>query len=182
MAKLISKTYGEALYEVATETGREEEFLNELNEVVKVMEDNADFGRLILHPSIPKQEKLRFTGEVFRGRLSDEMVGFLLTLVEKERFSSLKAIAEYYTQRYKEAKGIGVAYVTTPSPLGDAGRASVEAKLLETTDYKQMEMHYETDPDLIGGIIIRIGDRVADGSVRNKLNELKQELLQVQLG
>ncbi|MCR5426319.1 MAG: ATP synthase F1 subunit delta [Lachnospiraceae bacterium] len=182
MAKLISKTYGEALYEVAVESGKTREILDEIEQVRGILKQNPDFAKLMLHPSISKPEKLKVAEDVFRGRLSEELTGFLLILVEKERFQELDKIFEYYTEQVKAAQGIGVAYVTTPMELDAPSRSAVEAKLLETTPFTQMEMHYLTDPELIGGIIIRVGDRVADGSVRNKLNELTQELLQVQLG
>ena len=58
----------------------------------------------------------------------------------------------------------------------------MEARLLETSGYAGMEMHYEVDASIIGGMIIRINDRVVDSSVRTKLNGLKKQLLQIQLG
>ena len=56
-----------------------------------------------------------------------------------------------------------------------------EQRLLDTTDYKKMEMHYNVDESLIGGMVVRIGDRVVDSSIKTKLNELQKELLKVQL-
>jgi len=182
MAKLISKTYGEALYEVAAESHSTTELLEEIRTLKKVLEENPDFSRLMLHPSIPKQDKLKVTEEVFRGRVSDPLVGFLLTVVEKERFAELEDIFAYYTDRVKEEQGIGVAYVSTPRELDEVTRKAVEEKLLATAGYKTLEMNYSVDESLIGGIVIRIGDRVADASVRTRLNDLTKQLLQIQLG
>ena len=75
-----------------------------------------------------------------------------------------------------------MAYVTCAVALDDARKKAVEDKLLETTDYKKMEMHYDVDEGLIGGMVIRIGDRVVDSSVRTKIEEMKKTLLQIQLG
>ena len=75
-----------------------------------------------------------------------------------------------------------MAYVTTAVELDAAQRQAVEARLLETSGYADMEMHYEVDASIIGGMIIRINDRVVDSSVRTKLNGLKKQLLQIQLG
>ena len=60
-------------------------------------------------------------------------------------------------------------------------KKNVEKKLLDTTDYVSFEMHYEVEPDLIGGMVIRIGDRVVDSSVRTKIYELSKELSKIQL-
>ena len=75
-----------------------------------------------------------------------------------------------------------MAYVSTPKPLDLEGKSRVRDKLLETTDFKTIEMHYEVDPKLIGGMVIRIGDRVVDSSIKSRLNDLTKELLELQLG
>ena len=73
---------------------------------------------------------------------------------------------QYFLDEGKKLKGIGVAYVTSALPLREEQKKQVEAKLLETTAFKEMEMHYQEDGSLIGGMVIRIGDRVADSSIR----------------
>ena len=72
--------------------------------------------------------------------------------------------------------------MTTAAPLDPARRAAVEGRLLETAGYRSMELHYEVDPSIIGGMIIRVGDRVVDSSIRTKLDSLTKQLLQIQLG
>lgn len=81
----------------------------------------------------------------------------------------------------KELKGIGVVYVTTAEALKVPQRELVIAKLLETTKYQQMEMHYTVDKSLIGGMVIRIGDRVVDSSIKSKLDALQKKLMKIQL-
>ena len=81
----------------------------------------------------------------------------------------------------KEYKGIGIAKVTTPLALTPQQRARVEEKLLATTGYRELEVEYAIDASLIGGIVIRIGDRVLDASVRTQLDGLQKELMQIQI-
>ena len=88
---------------------------------------------------------------------------------------------EYFLTEVKKHKGIGVATVTTAVPLRSEQCKKVEQRLLDTTDYKSMEIHYEQDAALIGGMVIRIGDRVVDSSISTKLNELQKDLLKVQI-
>lgn len=182
MAKLVSKTYGEALLELVHEEEKASEMLEEIQSVRDILKSNPEFMELMLHPGIAKQEKLQIVENVFKGKISDELAGFLRIVVEKERFKELDSIFQYFIDKEKESQGIGVAYVTTPTELGEEAKAEVLTKLLETTDFKTMEMHYAVDESLIGGMTIRIGDRVVDSSIRSRLNDLTKELLKIQLG
>ena len=184
MAKLVSKTYGEALYEIAMESGegRALELLEEIRGVEEILKQNPQFDGFMKHPGIPKQEKLQVMENVFKGRVSDELAGLFEVVVSKERYKDLPAVFAYFTDRVKEQQRIGTAYVTTAVELDAARREAVEEKLLETSGYKKMEMHFNVDPAIIGGMIIRIKDRVVDSSIRTKLNGLTKQLLQIQLG
>lgn len=181
MAKLVSKTYGDALFELASERGQAKQLMEEIAGVQTILAQNPDFDKLMKHPGIPKQEKMTVMENVFKGRVSDELTGFLTIIVEKERYGALPAIFQYFEDKVKEAEKIGVAYVTTAVELTEAQKTDVEKKLLETTCYLTMEMHFKTDASIIGGMIIRINDRVVDSSIRTKLNDLTQQLLKIQL-
>ncbi|MBQ7776318.1 MAG: ATP synthase F1 subunit delta [Lachnospiraceae bacterium] len=182
MAKLISKTYGEALFEVAMEEQKADLFLEEAQGILTILEQNPELDKLMKHPKISKQEKEQVLDRVFQNNISKEMLGFMKLLISKERYNELPKIFEYLIERIKEEKKIGVAYVTTAVALTEEKKANVKKRLLETTPYLTMEIHFEVDEALIGGMIIRIKDRVVDSSVRTKLEEMKKQLLQIQLG
>ena len=182
MAKLVSQTSGEALFEVAMETQQADLFLNEAQEILTILEQNPEFDKLTKHPKVSKQEKEQVLDNVFQNSVSKEMAGFMKLLVNKERYGELPNIFEYLIDRIKEEKKIGVAYVTTAMELTEEKKQAIKKRLLETTSYKTMEMHYEVEEAIIGGMIIRIKDRVVDSSVRTKLEEMKKQLLQIQLG
>lgn len=181
MAKLISKTYGEAIFELAVSENRVDALTEEIQAVLKVLEENPKFSDIMKHPKIMKEEKLQVIETVFKGRVSDELTGFIRLIVEKDRYGQIREIMQYFLDEGKKLKGIGVAYVTSALPLREEQKKQVEAKLLETTAFKEMEMHYQEDESLIGGMVIRIGDRVADSSIRTKLSHLEQQLLKIQL-
>ncbi len=181
MAKLISKTYGEAIFELAVSENRVDALTEEIQAVLKVLEENPKFSDIMKHPKIMKEEKLQVIETVFKGRVSDELTGFMRLIVEKDRYGQIREIMQYFLDEGKKLKGIGVAYVTSALPLREEQKKQVEAKLLETTAFKEMEMHYQEDESLIGGMVIRIGDRVADSSIRTKLSHLEQQLLKIQL-
>lgn len=181
MAKLISKTYGEAIFELAVSENRVDALSQEIQTVLKALEENPEFSEIMKHPKIIKEEKTGIVENVFKGRVSDELTGFIRLIVEKDRYGQLEEIMQYFLDEVKSLKGIGVAWVRSALPLREEQKKQVEAKLLETTSFREMEMHYQVDDTLIGGMVIRIGDRVADSSIRTKLSHLEQQLLKIQL-
>lgn len=184
MAKLVSKTYGEALFEIAMENGgaKMDGLLAEIEQVGAILKQNPEFDKLMMHPGVPKQEKVTAMENVFKGRVSNELTGLMEIVIQKERYSELQEIFAYFIARVKEAKGIGVAHITSAVPLTKEQQAATVAKLLETTKYKSIEADFKEDAALIGGMVIRINDRVVDSSVRSKLDDLTRQLLQIQLG
>ena len=181
MAKLISKTYGDALFELAVEKNKVDVLAEEIEQLKGVLSENEEFGRLMNHPKIIKEEKIQVAKNVFEGRISDELLGFITIIISKDRYKDIDAILDYFIAEVKRYKGIGVATVTTAVPLKEEQCKKIEQKLLDTTQYTKMEMHYDLDKSLIGGMVIRIGDRVVDSSIKTKLNELQKDLLKFQL-
>ena len=181
MAKLISKTYGEALFELAVEENKTSLFLEEVGSLLRVIQENEDFGQFMNHPKIPKEEKIAVMESIFRDRIDRELLGFLVTIVEKDRYSEVEEILKYVIDSIKEYTKIGVVFVTTAIPLQENEKKDIEAKLLATTKYQTLECHYKVDETLIGGMVIRMGDRVVDSSIRTKLESLERDLMAIQI-
>ena len=181
MAKLVSTTYADALFETGIEENTLDSLYNEALAVQQILKDNPDFSRLMNHPKILREEKEQIVESVFKGRLSDEFTGFLKIIVTNKRYAEIDSILEYFVLKVKEHNRTGVAYVTTPLELSADQKAAVERKLLDTTDYVSMEMNYKLDESLIGGMIIRIGDKVVDSSIRTKLEGLERDLKSIRL-
>ena len=144
MAKLVSKTYGDALFEVALESGRMDEFRDEAVAVKAALNENPELFKLMSHPKIVKEEKVKIVEDIFAEKISAEFVGLLRLIVEKGHFAKVDTVLDYFIDCVKEYKNIGTAYVTS-------------------------------------AMVIRIGDRVVDSSVRTKLNDLTRELSKIQL-
>ena len=176
MAKLVSKTYGDALFAVAMEDGRMDEFFEAAIALAEILRTNEDFSKLMNHPKIMKEDKVKIVEETFATRLPKEFVGLMTLMVEKGRASEMLSVFDYFVSLVKEEKKIGKADVTTALAMSDAQKEKVEKKLLETTKYESFEMCYHVDETLIGGMLIRIGDRVVDSSIKTKLYELSREL------
>jgi F-type H+-transporting ATPase subunit delta len=181
MAKLVTGTYGEALFELAIEEKKEKEMLEEVTLLSKILKENPDFSDMMNHPKILKEEKIEALENVFKGRFSDELTGFLVLILQKDRYKDIDGILADFVSKMKEYLKIGIAYVTTAVSLKDSQKKEIEKKLLDTTSYETMEMHYAEDSSLIGGMLIRIGDRVVDSSIRTKLEHLTKELSNLQI-
>ena len=119
---------------------------------------------------------MKIVEETFGGRVPKEFVGLMTLMVEKGRANEMLSVFEYFVSLVKEEKKIGRADVTTAMAMSDAQKEKVEKKLLETTKYESFEMCYRVDESLIGGMVIRIGDRVVDSSIKTKLYELSRNL------
>lgn len=182
MAKLISKTYGEALFELAVEENQLDVLLEEIQAVTVALKENPELDKLMNHPKINKDEKIKVMEEVFKGKIGDELMGFLNLVLQKERYKNLYEIFNYFIEKVKEVNKIGTAYVTTALPLREEQKKQIEDKLLQTTRYETMEMNFSVDSDLIGGMVIRMKDRVVDSSIKSKLLELQKNLYKIQLG
>ena len=181
MAKLVTKTYADALFQLAVEENKVDELYDEVNELIGVLNENPDLARIMTHPSVDKNEKLKAIRNIFSERLSGELCGLINQIVVNNRYEEIDGILAEFIDSVKEYKKIGVAYVATPVEVTGEQKKRIEQKLLDTTDYEKMEMNYTVDKSLIGGMRIRIGDRVIDSSISTKLNELAKNLRRIKL-
>ena len=181
MAKLVSTTYGDALFELALEENNLSDVMKEVQAVQAVFAENEELVRLLDHPEVSKDEKIRLIENIFKGRCSDHMTGFLVLLLEKGRQKDMDSIFDYFIHRSKKHQGIGSAQVSSAIPLSAKQEKEVEERLLALTDYTQFEIEYDVRPELIGGMVIRIEDRVVDSSIRTQLLEMKKSLSKIQI-
>ena len=181
MAKLVSKTYGDARFELALEENRIDSLTEEIEAVKAILDENKDFEKIMIHPEIPQEQKLSVIEDVFKGRVSDALTGFLRIVAAKGRYKELPGIFAYYIARVKEYKRIGIAEVTSAVPLSGAQKQKIEKRLLDTTRYETMEIEYKVDASKIGGLLIRIGDRVVDSTISSKLAALTSSLQKISL-
>lgn len=181
MAKLVSKVYGDALLETAMENNNIDEIFEEIKALKSIFENNPDLKKILESPKIVRQEKTDTIKEIFSGKLSDTVMGFLVAVVDKNRQTEFEEIFDYFIDEVKEYKHIGTAYISSAIELSDAQKKSIEEKLLSTTPYEKIDMIFSIDKELIGGLVIRIKDRIIDSSIKSRLYEIKRELLKLKL-
>ena len=170
------------MFELALEENKEDILFEEAKTFLEVIKNDDELVKFMKHPKIVKEDKIKTGKNIFDKNFSKEFSGFLLVLIQKDRFSEVGKTLEYFIARIKEYKKIGVAYVSTATALGDAQKEKVRKRLLETTDFETFEMNYTVDESLLGGMVIRVGDRVVDTSIKNKLKSLSKQLSALQVG
>ena len=181
MAKLVSKVYGDALFSLALEENKLDEVWEEVKLLSSALQENKEFTNMMTHPDMTQEKGLALLEEAFGGKLSDVMMGFFKVLVKKGRFSEILSVLDYFQKEAKEYKKIGVVYVTTPTGLTEEQKSSIVERLTQISGYQSLEMNYVVDPGLLGGIRIRIGDRVVDNSIQTKLEEMTRSLSKVRV-
>ena len=181
MAKLVETTYGDALFDLAVSESKVDVLFEEAQAVIKAFDDNSELGKFLNHPKIKKEEKEKVIENIFGECVSKDMTGLLVIMISKDRQVKIVKTLKYFMDRVKEYKKIGVVSVSTARPLSDAQKEKVENKLRETTDYVSFEINYIVDESLIGGMVIRIGDRVVDSSIKTKIDEIAKNLRKIQL-
>lgn len=181
MAKLVSKTYGDALFSVALEENRVDAFYEEVQGVKEIIAQNGELQKLLDNPKVIKEDKIKLIEEAFTSHVAKEIIGLIALLISKGHAGDIVSVFDHFIGLVKEEKKIGSAFVTTAVALTEVQKSAVEKRLLDTTRYESFEMNYLVDPSLIGGMVIRIGDRVVDSSIKTKLYELSKNLRSIQV-
>lgn len=182
MAKLIDRAYGQALFDLGLEDGRLADYAQQIEVIRSLFAENPELVKLLTHPQIAKEEKIAVIENCFGGKVDDAITGFLTIVVKAGRQAELERIFVYFLNAVKAYKHIGTAYVTSAAALTDAQKTAVEARLLQLTDNVSYEIFYSVDPSLIGGMVIRIGDKVVDSSIKTQLETISKQLMAIQLG
>ncbi len=175
MAELVQQRYAGAFYEVAKELQKEDEFLNELKFIAGVFTENADFMKVLKAPMISKDEKKSLIEKVFSDKLSEPTFNFLKILVDKSRMAAFPQIVEEFKNLLNTARNIKEVTAITAVPLSEDLKTALTAKLKAITGSEIVLNHF-VDSTLIGGILIKIGNEQIDGSVKSRLERLKQDI------
>lgn len=174
--KVIAERYAEALFSLAHELNKADEFGGVLHAMDDLIQANPELKRILQHPVIKKEDKHQTFKQLFDGKVPAEMLNFLYLLVEKKRENYLSEITAEYQILLNQLHKKVVTEVITAVPLYEKTETVLKQKL---EDYlgQSVEMRCETDPSLLGGVRIKIGDRMIDGSLKTQLAGLAQALV-----
>lgn len=168
MSSAVGKRYARALFEVASERGKIDQVEADLGAVVQAVEQNADLSKILLHPHIAAGAKKTLVDDLFKSHISEETHNFLTVLIESGREAQLAQIQQAFVKLANEARGIADAIVTSAKPLSAEEQAELAEKFGQRLN-KKLRVQSVVDPSILGGIVIKIGDRLYDGSIKTKL-------------
>jgi F-type H+-transporting ATPase subunit delta len=171
----LARRYASAVYSLASESNSTERVGNELSVIARAIDGDPAIHGFFVSPVIERSDKQRALTQAFSGKVGDIVLHTLLLLVRKRRESLLDQLIAEYRKIELAGRGAEPLIVTTAHPLPDAEvRTLVER--LERVYGKTFETSVKHDPKLIGGIRIAMGDRVIDGSISGRLEELTRTL------
>jgi F-type H+-transporting ATPase subunit delta len=175
LASSAAKRYAQALFSLGKERDTLDAWQSDLALLASLVED-ASIATYLDNPSITADRKLAALDSALDSKVQPETRNLARILVERDRTDAIPEIRDLFDDQVRAERGIVVAVVTTAEPLSDAEQHLVREKLASITG-ATVQLATHVDPDIIGGIIIRIGDQVIDGSVRNKLERMRSRLV-----
>ena len=170
-------TYAEALFGAARERDELEEVLSDLGEFVDALHDSEELRLFFYGSQIPERQKRRALDGLTEG-MKPSTTNFLKVLVDNGREEILEEVLARYEGLLKEHLGRIEVEVTTAVELSDAQRDRVKERLGEVLEGREIILETNVDPELIGGAVFRYGGRMMDGSIRGRLESLREGMLE----
>jgi F-type H+-transporting ATPase subunit delta len=180
LAQQVAKKYSHALFHLVREKGLVDQADTQFAEIDKLVTADRNLMQFLLAPHVLESDKVNLVKRIFEGRIEPLFLNFLFVLIEKHRIGFFHEIVEEFRALVDEAKGVAVAEVTTVVPMTDDAREQLIEKLARKTG-KKIELEEKVDPSIIGGMIVKVGDQVIDGSVQYGLSELREELMKIKV-
>lgn len=172
----VARRYARALFDLGRERNQVEELGQDLERVLKTMETSRDLRALWEHREVAPRLKRALLQQYFAGKVSDLVLNFLYVLIAKRREAWLPRIYEQYINLADEALGRVEVEVRSAVPLADDMMGGLEKRLSKRLG-KQIKFVRRVDPALLGGLVLRVGDVLMDGSVRTRLKRMRQRLV-----
>lgn len=171
----IARNYAEALFDLASRSGQPERYADLIDAVAAAVQTLPKVQAVLMSPRVPKAEKARFLGAALKDAPRD-FVLWLQALVKRGRQGILKEVASEYLALVDQKLNRVRASVTLARQPDEKLKRTIEQNLGRQLD-KEVIAAYLVDPEILGGAIIRVGDRVLDGSVRRRMTRLRRQLL-----
>jgi F-type H+-transporting ATPase subunit delta len=170
----VSNRYAKSLLDLALEKGQLEPVNEDMRLVLETIRANRDLSILLRSPVVKTDKKQEILKAIFGGHIGVISTEFLNILTRKRREGELEAIAEAFVSQYKKHKQILTAVITSASGLDDKLRAQVMEVVKQSAGGKSIELVEKTDKALIGGFVLRIGDKQVDASVLRQIRNLER--------
>ncbi|MFN3921073.1 MAG: ATP synthase F1 subunit delta [Caldimicrobium sp.] len=176
-ALAIALKYAKGLFIAAKELNKVEEFGKELRELMKVLKENPEVLQVLQNPVYPPDIKMEILQELVRFyKVSSELERFLVLLVERRRIQYIEEIVLMYQTLLDEELGVARGEVISAFALSEEEKKVLEEALKEVLK-KEVILEVKVDPEIIGGVKVKIGDYIWDGSLKSQLEKFKEIII-----
>ena len=174
----LSDIYATSLFEVCQKSGGDkavQETLDELEGILALARKDAAFNEFLASRVLPAKDRATSLRTIFEGKISGRTLTFLLVLNDKDRLGRLPAMVQAFHDKAQEAFGRIEVDVHTAGPISSADLDAIRDRLASALK-KDVVAHHRSDPAMIGGLKLRFGDRLVDGSIASRLRRLRDQL------
>lgn len=172
----VAKRYAQAVFSLADETNAHDQWLADLSLLAEAVEDPTT-GGFFVSPNVSDERKRAAVGQLLPGESRKLVRNLAIMMIDRRRIDSVPLLVDVYRDLVLESRGIAVAQVTTAVEMTPAEEARVSAGLRDIVG-REVELRTAVNPDIIGGMVARVGDRLVDGSVITQLNRLRLTIAQ----
>lgn len=178
--KSVARRYAEAFFAIAQEQQQVDLFQKEISEIAETISAHDELGVYMDHVLIPPKDKKEIISRLFAGKVSEVTLNFVRLVIDKRRANYFGAITEEYKAMADNSRNVLKADFVSARHVDKEDITELE-KALSSATGKQVRINLTIDPSLIGGVKVRVGDRVIDASVVKKLEMLKSSLIQAKI-
>lgn len=175
-SRKIASRYAKALLEAGQEQDDLESITDSLTRLQRIYLEVPELNRFFANPVIPVAEKQSLIQKQFKKGLMPLVGNLLELLIENDRLGLLPEIIEVYIQLIQAREGIAHADVTVPLSISEKQENRLRTMLEKCFGYQQVELNTKVDPSIIAGVIVKIGDKIIDGSYHGKLEMLRRQV------
>jgi F-type H+-transporting ATPase subunit delta len=168
----IVEPYAEALMSIAKDNNITEQIGEDVTGILQILSESADFRALLENPVIKAEDKKSILQRVLGDRVHPYTLKILMLLVDRRRIIFIEQLCLQYRALLRAMNQTVLAEVTSAIPLTDAQKQSVQDKVKSMTQAREVELETKINPDIIGGVIIKVGSQVLDASLRGQLRRL----------
>jgi F-type H+-transporting ATPase subunit delta len=176
----VARRYASALFEIAKNKGEVEAVAANLKEVGTTVQESRELMSVMHHPLLPLEKKKSVLHAVFSGSVLPEVENFLFLVVEKNRAAVLPQILTEFNRLVDEFRGEADAEVVSAVPLSQTQIVDIKSALQKKFGV-QVRLKTRVDQNILGGLIVRVGDKLIDSSVESKLRTMNEQLKRVKV-
>ena len=173
---VVGDRYAESLFDLAKEENQVTQYLDDIKLVGEVLDSDPQIVQFFNHVLIENDKKIKLLDQSFKGNVDQYVLNFLKLLVQSRRIRYIDDIVKSYINLSNQYLGIEEGMIYTPYELTDQQIQDIE-KAISQKENKKVTLKVSIDPSLLGGIKVQIANRIYDGTIKNKVEMLKKELL-----